>query len=79
MTSRERLARIFAHKEADRVPVLDGPWSTTIERWRRKGMPAQVDWRDYFDLDKTAGIGVNNSPRFEEKIVALLKELGSFG
>jgi uroporphyrinogen decarboxylase len=69
MTSRERFRRMFEHREADRVPVLDGPWAATLERWRREGLPEGADWRDYFGLDKTAHIGVDNSPRFEEKVI----------
>jgi len=34
MTSRERFARMYAHQEADRVPVIDSPWGATIERWQ---------------------------------------------
>ena len=45
MTSRERFARMYAHKEADRVPITDIPWQGTISRWRREGMPAGADWR----------------------------------
>jgi hypothetical protein len=44
MTSRERYARIFAHQEADRVPVIDGPWDATIERWQREGMLKEVSY-----------------------------------
>ena len=32
MTSHERFSRMFAHKEADRVPIIDSPWGATIER-----------------------------------------------
>ncbi len=28
-----------------------------------------MDWVDFFGLDKTAGIGVDNSPRFEAKVI----------
>ena len=55
MTSRERFARMYAHKEADRVPITDIPWQGTISRWRREGMPAGADWREYFGVDKVIG------------------------
>ena len=29
MLTRERFARIYAHQEADRVPIIDDPWSPT--------------------------------------------------
>lgn len=65
MSTHERFSRIFQHKEADRVPIIDDPWGSTIERWHREGMPEGIDFRDYFGLDKVANIGVDNSPRYE--------------
>ncbi|NLH99335.1 MAG: hypothetical protein GX446_07560 [Chthonomonadales bacterium] len=64
MTSRERFARMFEHREADRVPIIDGPWAATIERWHREGMPANADYVEFFDLDRVVGIGVDISPRY---------------
>ena len=56
MTSRERFTRMFEHREADRIPIQVGPWKTTIERWRREGMPEDADVADYFDLDHVTNI-----------------------
>lgn len=64
MTSWERFSRMYAHQEADRIPIIDQPWGTTLNRWQQEGMPAGVDWRDYFDIDKVEGIGVDISPRY---------------
>ena len=69
MTSHERFKRMYEHREADRVPIMDSPWESTIERWEAEGMPKGMDYRDYFDLDKTADISVDNSPRYEQKIL----------
>ncbi|NIA15569.1 MAG: hypothetical protein GWP08_16020 [Nitrospiraceae bacterium] len=69
MTTRERFARMFAHQEADRVPVIDAPWGATIERWQREGMPEDVDFVDFFDLDHVAHIGADTSPRYESKVI----------
>lgn len=69
MTSYERFKRMYEHKDADRVPIIDSPWNGTIARWRREGMPKNTDWCDYFDVDKTASIGVDITPRFEEKVL----------
>ncbi|MFP4058015.1 MAG: uroporphyrinogen decarboxylase family protein [Candidatus Brocadiia bacterium] len=69
LTSRQRFARMFQHQEADRVPIIDSPWGATIERWRREGMPEDASFVDYFGLDKTAGIGVDNSPRYERRTI----------
>lgn len=60
---------MYAHKEADRVPISDSPWGATIERWQKEGLPAGVDYVDYFDLDKIGWIGVDNSPRYEYKVI----------
>jgi uroporphyrinogen decarboxylase len=69
MTTHERVTRMYEHREADRVPVTDLPWSSTIERWRSEGMPEDVPYEVFFGLDKFVGVGVDNSPRFPEKIV----------
>ncbi|HEX3000143.1 MAG TPA: uroporphyrinogen decarboxylase family protein, partial [Armatimonadota bacterium] len=69
LTSRERFQRMFAHQEADRVPIIDSPWGTTIERWQREGMPADQSFVDFFGLDKVAGINVDNSPRYPTRTV----------
>lgn len=39
MTSRERVTLTLQHKEADRIPVQDSLWGTTVARWRGEGMP----------------------------------------
>jgi uroporphyrinogen decarboxylase len=67
LTTYERFSRMFAHREADRVPIIDGPWGSTVERWRREGMPEEVSYVDFFGLDHVAGIGADNSPRYPEK------------
>ena len=69
MTSHERFKRMFEHREADRVPIIDGPWGATIERWQREGMPKGVSYVEFFDLDRTASIGVDNGPRYEAKVL----------
>ena len=69
MTSRERFRRIYEHKEADRVPLLAGPWNSTLERWRREGMPEDVPFTEYFGLDHVAEIGGDTSPRYQHRIV----------
>jgi len=69
MTTRERFQRMFEHRAADRVPIIDSPWGATIERWQREGMPEDVSYVDYFDMDHTKSIHPDNSPRYETKIV----------
>ncbi len=69
LTTRERVSRMFDHKEADRIPVYDEPWGSTIERWRREGMPGGVSYIDYFGLDNIVGVGVDNSPRYPTQVL----------
>lgn len=56
MTTHERLQRMYAHPEADRMPVTDYAWEATVERWVCEGMSADVGEVDYFGLDKIAAL-----------------------
>ncbi len=69
LTTKERFALTFQHKEPDRMPMLAGPWKSTVERWHREGMPVGVNFSDYFGLDKVASVGGDISPRYEVKVV----------
>ncbi|MFB3891970.1 MAG: uroporphyrinogen decarboxylase family protein [Phycisphaerae bacterium] len=69
MTSHERYKRMYEHREADRVPITDGPWKPTIERWRREGMPEGVDWQDFFGTDWHVYIWGDNSPQYPVKTI----------
>ncbi len=60
---------MFEHREADRVPIIDSPWPATIERWHAEGMPEDVDYAEFFDLDRTAHIAVDISPRYEQRVI----------
>jgi len=75
MTSRERILRMFQHKEADRIPIVDKPWGQdTLDRWVADGMPAGADYQDYFGLDKMIRFDIDNSPRFEERVLEETEE-----
>lgn len=69
LTTHERMRRMYAHQEADRIPVTDSPWNATIERWQGEGMPAGVSYVDFFDLDRIESIGVDNSPRYPRQVL----------
>lgn len=69
MTTHERFTRMYQHKEADRVPILDYPWGGTMERWNREGLPKGTNWVDYFELDKVFGISVDISPQYPTKTI----------
>lgn len=56
MTSQERFSRMFEHKEADRIPIIDFPWKATLERWQGEGMPGNISFDEFFKLDKMADI-----------------------
>ncbi len=70
LTTHERVAEAYRHHEADRVPVIDVPWGTTIRRWKREGMPEDADFIDWFGLDRICKLEVDNSPRFPVKILS---------
>ena len=67
MTTKERVARMYAHQDADRVPIIDHPWPTTLTNWKKEGLPEDISYIDYFDLDKIGTLGANSSPRFPEE------------
>lgn len=71
LTSRERFRRMYAHQEADRIPIIDDPWAATIERWQREGMPADVSYVEYFGLDRfVGGAFTDNSPRYPGEVLS---------
>jgi len=53
MTSRERVARILRHEEADRIPRMDAIWEHTLKRWREEGFPADQHPHGFFGYDFT--------------------------
>jgi uroporphyrinogen decarboxylase len=69
MTTHERVTRMFERREADRIPITDGPWQGTISRWIREGMPKDADWRDFFGVDKFAMFQVDVSPQYENRVI----------
>lgn len=74
LTSHERFSRMFDHRDADRVPIIDIPWPATIERWKREGMPDDAHFVDFFGLDQVASIHVDTSPRFPTEILEQTEE-----
>jgi len=57
MTSRERYLKALNHQEADRIPMTDSPWGETIARWKKEGLPDNVDLASYFGWDRMASYG----------------------
>lgn len=74
LTSHERMKRMFEHRDADRIPVTDGPWSSTIARWHHEGLPKGVHYAEYFGLDRGASIGPDTSPQFPARTIEETEE-----
>jgi len=56
LTPRERFRSVMNFGPVDRLPCLEWApyWKLTLERWRREGLPENVDPRDWFQLDRHA-------------------------
>jgi len=78
MTSHERIRRIYQHSEADRAPIVDLPWASTIKRWQTEGMPASADWAEYLGVDCVRKIGTDNSPRLPVQIIDQCDEYSTY-
>ena len=68
MNSRERIKRALSLEEPERVPIQDSLWVSTVERWRREGMPTDVSPAEYFDYEMVT-FGADVTPRFPVRIV----------
>jgi len=68
MTSIERVSLALRHKEADRIPIHDGPWGTTVARWRREGLPEDQSPTSYFGYE-FRGFGANESLLLPTKVI----------
>lgn len=78
LTSKERFNRIYNHKEADRIPIIDSPWNSTVERWHREGMPNGIGFVEYFDLDLIADITIKHAPWDEYEILEETEKHGIY-
>jgi len=74
MTSRERIKTTVAHKEPDRIAMHDGPWTSTVERWRKEGLPEDVSVAEYFGFDHWVSIQPDLSPRYPVETVEETEE-----
>ncbi|MFO7945522.1 MAG: hypothetical protein R6V19_01720, partial [Armatimonadota bacterium] len=69
LKTHERMSRIFNHEEPDRVPMHDSPWGSTVQRWRKEGLPAGLSPGEFFGWDTIVRINHDNSPRYPEKVI----------
>jgi len=68
MTSQERILTVLSGGIPDRVPYVDSFWATTIERWRREGLPSNVSPADHFGCEM-ARLGGNYSLQFPVQVI----------
>ncbi len=69
MNARERVATILAGGIPDRVPLFDSYWTTTVERWRREGLPDGVSPYEHFGTDEIARIGGDYTLQMPERVL----------
>lgn len=65
MTTKERISAMYEHREADRIPIFEVPWGSTMRRWENEGLKG--NYIDHFGLDRIIQFEVDNTPRFPEK------------
>ncbi|MFC1959779.1 uroporphyrinogen decarboxylase family protein [Chloroflexota bacterium] len=68
MDSRERIKRLLAFQEPDRIGKQDGFWEDTLSSWHAQGMPADVAPGDYFDFDFD-NLFIDASLRLPERLI----------
>ena len=72
MTARERVRAVLSGGVPDRVPYHDWYWASTVERWRREGMPRDTTPEEYFGCDICVigqGAGwLTSSPQFDDSL-----------
>ncbi|GAB4465636.1 MAG: hypothetical protein Kow00120_30740 [Anaerolineae bacterium] len=68
INSRERIRRLLAHKEPDRIGLADGFWADTLTRWRGEGLPADTTPQEYLGFDFDA-LYIDASLRLPERIL----------
>jgi len=70
LTTHERMTRMYEHRDADRDPMMAGPWGSTIARWVREGMPEGISTQEFFGLDKVGHLyAIDTSPRFPRVVI----------
>lgn len=67
-TPRKRVLRALNHKESDRIPIHDNPWTSTIDRWKSEGLPSGISPADFFGFEM-ASFSPDTSPQFPVEII----------
>ena len=68
LTSRERVQKLLAFEEPDRIAKQDAYWEDTLTRWHDEGLPCEADPKEYFNLDFD-NLYIDASLRLPEKLV----------
>ena len=68
MTSRERIGKIMNFEIPDRVGIFDWHWTAAVDRWKKEGLPREVDLTPHFGYDMVS-IGVDSSFDIEHEIL----------
>jgi len=75
MTDRERFLRLMNYESVDRHPIgLAEPWSDTVDRWRKEGLPAEVtDVHAYLGIPHLRVVNIVGVfpyfPKFERRVL----------
>lgn len=69
MTSKERIVGLLRGEIPDRVGRADAPWPETRARWQREGMPTDLHFNDYFQMDVRRMIKIDTSFRLPESLL----------
>jgi hypothetical protein len=68
LTSRERVQKLLAFEETDRIAKQDAYWEDTLTRWHGEGLPVDANVKEYFGLDFD-NIYIDASLRLPERLV----------
>ena len=69
MTSKERMIAALEHREADRVPMRESFWESTLARWRKEGLPENADLGERFGLDPIHGTSIDWTLQFPTETI----------
>lgn len=78
MNARDRFLKVCNFEQVDHPPRWDclGFWSSTVERWRREGLPQDVSPEEYFGMDPRPAVPVDCGlthipyrPPFEHRVL----------
>jgi uroporphyrinogen decarboxylase len=78
MDSRDRVLRVLSGEVPDCVPLDDSYWETTVARWRREGLPAEISPRDYFGTNEIVCLGGDYTMRFPERVLQQTERLRTY-